>query len=89
MNNIFFEGSNIYVGVVLSLRIDHITKKFTFDVFQKKSADYAITPFKNGGDIRVKIKNVMYHMLLLKNNHKQKPLVDEENRTADKKGMEN
>ena len=64
MNNIFFEGSNIYVGVVLSLRIDHITKKFTFDVFQKKSADYAITPFKNGGDIRVEIKNVMYHMIL-------------------------
>ena len=50
---------------------------------------YVGTIFTNGRKIRVEINKMEYPMPLFENKHKMKTVVDEENRTDDRKIIQN
>ena len=67
-----FEVLKKYVGLVLLLSTEHLTKKVPFGIFQEKSVDYMVTTLTNSGDMRVTIKKTEDTMNLFGNNNKPK-----------------
>ena len=75
-NHITWEGDNSEVNSVVGMKIEKFHLNFSFETFKDKVMNYAISKYKNRGDMKLIFKKLEDPIKTMEDKHKPKKIDD-------------